>query len=367
MNLDRDCLMKARERRSSWYAGHPIEYMLYNFNVIPPSGRLPAYTQREMIEDFDKLIELQVAGINWHTESYPDCDWLPYLSTANLGQGIIPTMFGAEQVVVENNSPFTEGRVLQSITDVEKLPERIDPEHDGWGPRLKELSIKLHDLGGDFVPVCCCDHQSPYGIAAKLLGNEELILAMYDAPELVDRLLSICTQATIDTARAMQKWIGKENVALNVNHPIPGEGGIILYDDYISVITPELHTRFCQPQNERLFQEFGRGHLHTCGPYFEGYINAVLACRPISIDTTYINGFNRTKEDMLRLRRITREHGIRHYGTATTSVENLALGKFEQPDEAYVRELADGGFFWGESGSREMLDTYAAWAKSIPN
>ena len=364
LQLDHDRLAEARVRLSAWYAGEPVDQLPFVYGVPAPEGKLPGYNSREVVLEPDKAVEQQIANMNWQTESFPDSDWLPMFQNTHLGQGLIPSMFGAKQLIVEHNSPFTEGRLLSTIDEVAALPEHIDPEHDGWGPKLKEVCEKFLDAADGVVPICVADHQSPYGIATKLIGNEALMLAMYDAPELVDRLLTICTDATIDVIRAMERWVGPENLARNARLPIPGQGGVVIWDDYISVISPSLHQRFCRPHNVRLFETFGSGHLHTCGPYFEGYVDAATACEPVSIDLSAMRGMTRPREDLLALRRIATDRGIKLAGSLTAHPgHQLEGGQVVPPDEEFVQTMAQGGLLWCESGDAEVGQKYRGWAR----
>ncbi|MFH0796051.1 MAG: uroporphyrinogen decarboxylase family protein [Candidatus Omnitrophota bacterium] len=53
------------------------------------------------------------------------------------------------------------------------------------------------------------DWQSPHGVACMLMSNENLMMAMYDTPELVHELFRRVTQAIIDLVRAAQNCIGR--------------------------------------------------------------------------------------------------------------------------------------------------------------
>lgn len=366
INLANDRIQEAKERRLRQYQGKKIDKIPFIFGVSAPvcNAWISAnpYSFSEMINDPKKAVEAHILSFNWQSENYPDSDWLPMFNTFIYGEGFVPSLFGAKQLIVEDNPPFTEGRILNSIEDVVNLPEKIDPDNSGWGPMVRNAVTMMLEAGKGNIPIQITDHQSPYGIATKLLGNEELIYAMYDEPELVHKLMAICTDALIDTARAMQRWLGAENVALNSTLPIPGEGGIILWDDYVSVINPELYTEFCLPYNKKVYETFGRGHLHTCGPYFEGYINSCVSCNPVSMDISSMRNLSRSREDMLKLRKITKEHGIiLSGGLSANPVSQFESSTWQSPDENFFRQMADGGLIWGEGGTPEQGDIYKEW------
>lgn len=350
---NKDTLAMASRRRVALRT-HQIVDRLPLFFGIDVGEVAPGLAMDEQAEHPEKAAELQAIYAKARLDAFPEGDSIPSLNTAFLGEGLIPSMFGAEQVPNEKNPPYTRGRVIQDLErDLHKMPERIYPEHDGWGPRLKRAVDAWMDITQGDLPVSNCDVQSPYGLATKLMPNEDLMLACYDAPELVHELMARVTQATIDTVAAMRRWAG-DALQLNPDDPIPG-GGTIIYDDYASVVSPKLHGEFCLPYNKRLFEAHGKGHLHTCGPYFEGYIDAMLRCEPATLDISAMRGLTRTKADVKRLREITWKHGITLVGGLATNDVSVCLGStWVEPDEEFIRYMARGNMLmFCDGGSRE--------------
>ncbi|MEI6131506.1 MAG: uroporphyrinogen decarboxylase family protein [Bacillota bacterium] len=324
------------------------------------------YNFKEMIEDPFKAAEGQIISFNNQHSKIPSSDWLPVFRTHFYGEGYVPSMFGASQVVVENNPPFTEGRVMETIFDVEKLPEKINPHKDGWGPIVREGMLRMAEAGQGIVPVGITDHQSPYGIATKLLGNEDLMLAMYDEPELVHKLMRISTDALIDVIEATKEWIGEENLALCDNHPVRGSKGLILWDDYISVLSPTLYDEFCLPYNLELYKMYGRGHLHTCGPYFPNYFESIVKNSPVTIDISIMRDVSKSKEDILELRKITRENGIVMIGGLQYRNDSIFdTTPWTEPDIDFLREMSNGGLIWVESTNTEKYNRYLDMYNSL--
>ena len=354
LKIDRDRIGEARDRCTKYYNKEKVDRLPFMYNS--GQAKCPNYTTGEVIREPDKMIEQTIARINAQTESYPDTDYLPHLGLAHLGEGVVASMFGAAQYVVEDNPPFTEGRVMQDIYDLKKLPRKINPAEDGWGPKLKELCEKFLDAVQGEIPVMVSDHQSPYGSATKICDNEELMLAMYDEPEMVHEFFDIVTTGIEDTIDAMEKWCGSQCFVKNPCVAVPGKNGVIIWDDYISVITPALHTQFCAPYNLRLYEKYGRGHLHTCGPYFPGYIDACINCKPRSMDFAIMRGFARAKEDMIEFRRITKEAGIILMGGPDYTSNHIFDAKWGEKDDGYLHYMADGGLFYSEWGAPENGD-----------
>ena len=352
LKIDRCRIAEARERVTKYYHKQKVDRLPFMYYAYVQG--VPEYNSREILEDTDKLIEQNIARINAQTEAFADTDYLPYLDLAFLGQGIVPSMFGAEQYVVEYAHPFTKGRLMKDIYELDKIRTKINPETDGWGPKMKDVCEKFLDATNCEIPISVCDHQSPYGVATKIIDNEELMMAMYDEPELVHKFFDTVTTGIDDTVYAMLKWFGKENIVTNTYMPVPGQNGLVIWDDYISVITPKLHTEFCQPCNMRLYEKYGRGHLHTCGPYFPGYIDACLACKPLSMDITIMRGMARSKEDLMEFRRITKEAGVILRGSPSyTTSPSVMNGAWETLTDEDLHYIADGGLFIIDGGAKE--------------
>ena len=305
---------------------------------------------RSQLDKFDRVLA-----------ECPDCDFIPRLETTSLGQAMIPSMFGLEVVYDPGQPPYTVGRLVEDLEKgVDRIPERIDPETDGLGPKLRErVRYYIEKTDGE-VPVVVADHQSPYGVATKLVANEALMIGMYTAPEMVHEVMRRATQAIADVIRAMERWAGSPDlIARSPYTPYPG-GGLVLWDDYISVITPALHEEFCRPHNMDLYREFGFGHMHTCGPYFPGYIGAMTGHKGLRTADipSYLTGFSRTREDMLRLKEEATASGITLIGDPGTFE---TPPEWQAPDEELMRRMAEGGRFIVSTGNKDMIEQYRAW------
>lgn len=348
-------LAETRERLKALLDGRRTDRIPLAFRVDDPK---PLNCRDAAMDDL-KSLEHQVEQMNRQFEAMPEADVLPMLNTQEFGQAFVPSLFGVEVAVDEIQPPYSHGRVIRDLReDLARLPKRVDLEKDGWGPRLRERMRLFLEATDYAVPIGVVDYQSPYGVATKLIDNEALMIAMYDTPELVHELMGRATQAIIDSVRTMQRWAGDPAlIATNPDFRFP-EGGCIVWDDYVSVISPDLHTTFCLPYNERLYAEFGRGHFHTCGPYFPNYLDPVLRHKGLrSIDISWmLRGLGRTREDMLLLKERARAAGVVLQGPLVAKQTSMDWAeKPVDPDEDFLRRMAaGGGLLWSEGGSRDV-------------
>ena len=355
--FDKDRVAEARDIRTRWYKGEKIDRTPFTFSVTPTvsNGWIPGnpYSFKEMCEDSSKAVEGWVASIQHQFDTFPDCDFLPVMLPYYLGEGILAAMYGSEQVIVDDNPPFTGKKVFTDVPDTARMSNDFEIEDTEWGRILKKHIERFIDATDGQVPIGMADYQSPYGTATKLVPNEELMLGMYDYPDVFHNFLQKVTDGIIKLITAMERWVGMDLIAHNVQNPIPGQRGLTLWDDYISVITPALHKEFCVPYNRQLYDRYGYGHLHTCGPYFPGYIDACVACSPRSMDIGIMRGFGRTRQDLLAFQKIAMENNILIYGSLATTDKHIKDDDWQQPDVALYETFIRGGFMPSGGGTYE--------------
>ncbi|MCL2665015.1 MAG: uroporphyrinogen decarboxylase family protein [Defluviitaleaceae bacterium] len=357
LRFSKDRLAEAKDIRRRWYAGEKTERTPFTFTVnAAVHGAWMGgnkYNFTDVCNDSKKAVEANLLSIQHMFDTFPNCDMLPQMNLYYFGEGILASIYGAKQLIADYDPPYTEGRYFKTIYETEKLSNEIDFEKTFWGARLKEDVERFVDATGGQITVGPPDYQSPYGTATKLLPNEALMLAMYDEPELTHKFLNNVTDGIIKLNECMERWAGSDVYARNHSNPIPGECGIIIWDDYVSVINPSLHTEFCAPCNLRLYERFGRGHLHTCGPYFPGYVDACLACEPRSLDIAIMRGMSKTREDMAEFLSIANKKGVKLFGSLASSDAHIFENKWQQPDSETISAFLRGGWFPSGGGTAE--------------
>jgi len=374
INYSKEGLTEAKERLRLAFE-HRVS------NRVPFIFTVEGYPQPENVGfkdlaiDHKKALEYQVEVCNFQFKSFPDCDRIPYFDMGDTGQGVIPSMFGAKQLVTDKQRPFTQGRIIKDLErDLPSLPLRVNPYEDGWGPHcLQRLKFFLEATEGE-VSCQVLDHQSSFGLASKLIDPTQLMIEMYDHPELIKRLLDIITAAIIDTIDAQKevarKVVGDNKLLIGSNWQPNFYNHMIIWDDYVSVINPHQYSNFCKEYNEKIFEKFGEGHLHTCGPILDSPLEVMLATRGCkSIDLTTLRGSTRTRRDLLDLKqkilgKCVLVGSLAEIDVVSPSVEEYRLGK-EKIDLELVREMnRQGGFIWVESGSLEEGKKFLEMAKN---
>ena len=357
LNYSKDRLAEARNIRERWYNNEPVERPPYVFSVRSDVSNawLAAnpYNFQEMCEDSKTAVEGITLSMQYQFDTFPDCDYLPVMPLFYMGEGILAAMYGAEQLVVPHDPPYTKGRVFGDIYEAQKISNDFEIESTFWGRRLKEHVERFVDATNGEIPVGPPDYQSPYGTATKLMPNEELMMAMYSEPELVKKFIGAVTDGIIKLSEAMERWVGSDVYAHNFSNPIPQKCGFMLWDDYISVVTPALHMEFFVPANNLLFERYGYGHLHTCGPYFPSFINPCIACSPRSMDISIMRGMGKTKKDLNKFLEIAQENNIKLFGSPDMNDISVFEKDWRQPDDEMFSSFVRGGWMPAGGGTYE--------------
>ena len=190
----------------------------------------------------------------------------------NYGTGILSSLFGAELFLMDdelNTLPTTrpmtgEGTIARVIA--KGVP---DPEA-GLGGRVFETAAYFREALAPYpktreaVWIYHPDFQGPIDVA-ELLWGSELYLAFYEQPERVKALTGLITETYIRMMRRWQALIPPRDPVCSAHWGLLIRGQIMLRDDSIVNLSPEMYAEFVKPYDERLLAEFGGGVMHFCG------------------------------------------------------------------------------------------------------
>jgi hypothetical protein len=210
------------------------------------------------------MVRFQVEGWERHLEHVHD-DAVPYFMPW-YGTGVLASAFGATVVFPkrQGEDPSLSGPVIHSSAQIAKL-KAPDPERSGIMPRVLETIQRALDAGS--LPVGLTDMNSPLSTIGQLCGYDKLFYWMYDDPKAVHALFDLVTDAFIVWVNKQKALIGEPMDASNGLQGTwsPKGVGVWASDDDIILLNPELYAEFVLPRMNRLFAEFGGGHLHFCG------------------------------------------------------------------------------------------------------
>jgi uroporphyrinogen-III decarboxylase len=283
------------ERRKTLYrdlfAGKALERLPIDVQITLPSP----YTVQEQFRDGNKQLEAALANALATWEYVPSSDGIPAMRP-DVGCSCLASAFGAEYYWGDNpdQTPGIKHHILtlDGLADqVAALPQP-DPQQCGWLPEGLRRIQRFAEVGEGFIPVSLLDAAGGVNVAADLLGMTELMMAFYDQPESMHALLDKIQTLYAATIRAGIAAAGGEaNITTtdyeDLWYPEGWKGHVS--DDISAGFSPAIYARFSAPYHARIFQEFGAGGLHNCGPNpcHAAYVAHPLSPRSLDLSDQY--------------------------------------------------------------------------------
>ncbi len=231
----------------------------------PPHVEWPVIHINDAQDDLDQMVWHQLAEVSQTLNG----GRLQLNVRCNYGTGILPSLFGCEL--------FTMPRATNTLPTAKPLGRaRIEAVLAAGIPDLRGgLGGKVFDCGARFLEVLGQyprvrqhvqlyhpDVQGPVDVAEVVWGSE-MFMAFYDEPDLVRALLSLITETYIAFMRAWYRLVPPEDPSAHWG--LLHRGRLMLRNDSLMNLSPEIYTEFVRPYDERLFAEFGGGAIHFCG------------------------------------------------------------------------------------------------------
>ncbi|MCK9479824.1 MAG: hypothetical protein M0R40_10065 [Firmicutes bacterium] len=196
-------------------------------------------------------------------------DYMVYSIRANYGTGILPSLFGAQNRLVDDYSmPWCEHL---SMLQVEECIEQGVPNLNmGLGGKVMETYEYYSEvLNGypnakDAIALYHPDLQGPFDVAHLLFGSE-IYLKLYDDCELVHRLLSLVTETYIAFMRKYLSLFGNEFDGYCHHWGTIHKGNIVIRNDSAVNLSLDMYKTFVKPYDNELSREFGGVAMHYCG------------------------------------------------------------------------------------------------------
>ena len=220
-------------------------------------------------------------------------DWV--MMGMGLIGGIIPEAMGCKVKWPEDVFPIIEKTAVFSMEDVERVA-KSDINTKRFENFLKGISLLKDQLKGE-VPIAC-EYISPFTIATRLRGTNEIMDDIYEAPELVHALQEAVVPLNIDIGRALIE-AGVEYIFYGADMECP------------LLLSPKHYRKFVHDPTtlnvNSLSEKNARVLPHMCGNIVKtGIVDMLL--------TMNIHGImpgNLTQEKVLDIRELKAEVGDR--------------------------------------------------------
>ncbi|TFH66480.1 MAG: hypothetical protein E4G90_03320 [Gemmatimonadales bacterium] len=130
------------------------------------------------------------------------------------------------------------------------------------GARLAEL-LASHEVLDRWIFLYHPDAQGPID-NAELAWGSDMFLAFYDTPELVHDYLDLATEHYITFLKTWHaEHPSRSPYSAHWGHLF--KGPIMLRDDSLMNLSPEIYDEFIFPREARCLNELGGGAIHYCG------------------------------------------------------------------------------------------------------
>ena len=187
-----------------------------------------------------------------------DDSYVTKLISIFIGVNLEPSMFGVPSVYQPDRDPANDSHspVIHSHEDLDKL-KAPDFKTSGIMPLVHRFYSEIRSaLPEDFSVAFPIWGRGPWGVAQHLMGFENLMLAVYDDPDMVHRLMSFIVECQKEWLLARASFLGQE-LSLGV-----------MYNDEVNcrVFSPAMYEEFVFPYETEIadFQN-GITYWHSCG------------------------------------------------------------------------------------------------------
>ena len=209
--------------------------------------------------------------------------------------GIIPEAFDCKVSFPEDVFPVIEKTTVRSMEDVNRIA-KADVYTNRMERFLKGVSILKKELKGE-VPIAC-EYISPFTIATRLRGTNEIMGDMYDNSELVRALQDALVPLDIEIGRALIKS-GVDYIFYGADMECP------------LLISPNHYREFVHEPTSKVVNELSRLGArvlpHMCGAIVKTGIVDML----LEMDIHGIMPGNLTQASVLDLRELKEKVGDR--------------------------------------------------------
>ena len=270
--------MNASERMAAAIELKPVDRIpnspFYEAPICAYFGR----TFRSALVEDQELADCHMEAI----ETY-SFDWV--MVGMGLIGGIIPEAMGCTVSWPEDVFPIIEKTTIFSAQDVERVA-KSEINSKKMERFLNGIRILKERLNGE-VPIAC-EYISPFTIATRLRGTNEIMMDFYDNPELITSLQEALVPLNIEIGRALIE-AGVEYIFYGADMECP----ILLspqhYKEFVHIPTKN---------NVNALSEFGGKLLpHMCGSIVKTGIVDML----LEMDIHGIMPGNLTQSDVLDL------------------------------------------------------------------
>lgn len=196
-------------------------------------------------------------------------DDMIYSIRSNYGVGTLPSLFGAENTLVNETAMPWCGHLSRSEL-VKVINNGVPPLNNGLGNRVIETYEYYLEVLSHYprvqqgVALYHPDLQGPFDTAHLLFGSE-IYMELYDDPSFIHQLLELITETYI---KFMRKYLQVTGTVLNgycYHWNTMYRGNVLLRNDSAVNFSTAMYEEFAMQYDDMIAEEFGGAAMHYCG------------------------------------------------------------------------------------------------------
>jgi hypothetical protein len=171
--------------------------------------------------------------------------------------------FGGKVVRSSDGAQIFIEHVAETIDEALAIEPKPNTDVDQAVHIYRELCwmTRRHDIR--FVTP---DFQGPLNTAVQIMKQDEFLIALYTEPKKVHEFLARVTDTLIEFIRRLQSQLRVDG-GLWPYIWLPKEFGVVVTEDLMPLLSPELYAEFGIPYLKRISDEFGGVFVHSCGQW----------------------------------------------------------------------------------------------------
>jgi len=256
----------ARQVCQKTFAFEPVDELpfVYRNGAEGIDTEWPSFPYNDTFADRTKMLLDQLRAPFFHHQMG---DYHPLNIRTNYGTVILPSIFGVDYQLTETSLPWANH--LGSRDEVRELIDRGVPDlRSGLGGRCFETAQYYQEVLSNYpkldetIVIYHPDLQGPFDVA-HLIWGPDILMGVYDCPEMVHELLSLVVETYIQWVKAWKALVGEGN-EFTTHWNFYMQGGVMIRDDTPVMLRTEHYEEFVKPYDQMLLDEFG-GCIHFCG------------------------------------------------------------------------------------------------------
>lgn len=264
-NLDMNHVESTKKRLKALHNYEAADKI--SLHVDYPNTETTGYSYKDAFDDMEKMM---YNGLRNYTNNVIDIkdDTVPMIR-AGYGVGILPSLFGVNCRIINNNAPWVDH--VENEDEIKKIIDKGVPDlRSGLGAKVFDTheyyqeKLQPYEKCREAIRVFHPDLQGPFDVA-HLIWGEDIFFAVYDNPELVHALLKLVTKTYIVFLKELKKTINDEDEEFCCHNGTLFKGKMLIRDDTPVLLSMEMFEEFVRPYDEMILNEFGGGSIHYCG------------------------------------------------------------------------------------------------------